>query len=176
MNKILIFDPHTEGHSEKILQLRSLLENDPKILTEKGIASFRKTTRDILPDVIIIFPSTKNIGQVNLLLNISPKKTVAPTIKELIKVVCEHYNTTPEEILITRRKRDIVLPRQVIMYLADIFTNLKPKDIGHELGGKERTTVLHGIQTIKDLIDSDVEMRGTISELDTLIRSNLKIE
>jgi chromosomal replication initiator protein len=63
------------------------------------------------------------------------------------------------------RLRSNVIPRQVAMYLAKELTNLSLKSIGYHFGGRDHSTVIHAIQTVNDLMDTDKEMKATVSKL-----------
>lgn len=53
------------------------------------------------------------------------------------------------------RKREIVQPRQISMFLAKNLTRYSLKTIGIHFGGKDHTTVIHSCQVVKDLMDTD---------------------
>jgi chromosomal replication initiator protein len=63
------------------------------------------------------------------------------------------------------RKHEIVLARQVAMYLAKQLTNLSLKSIGSYFGGRDHTTVLHSIQMIENYFDTDQTVTQSVEHL-----------
>ena len=63
------------------------------------------------------------------------------------------------------RKRELVHPRQVAMYLAKEKTDLSLKSIGYHFGGRDHSTVIHAVQTISDLVAKHAETRDIIEKL-----------
>jgi chromosomal replication initiator protein len=69
--------------------------------------------------------------------------------------------------LVASRKKsaEYVLPRQVIMYLCRKYTDSTLENIARLLGKKDHTTVIHGIDKISDLLDTDDSLRNDIDIL-----------
>lgn len=101
------------------------------------------------------------------LIVLSPKKDSAsrPTIKQIIKVVCDHYGVTPTDILSARRTYNVTRPRQIVMYLARSLTLRSLPEIGRMIGNRDHTTVLHGARKIAGFVESSDEMKAAIEEL-----------
>ena len=79
--------------------------------------------------------------------------------------VSEYFDVSVELLKSKTRRREIVVARQVGMYLTKEFTNLSLKSIGYHYGGRDHTTVIHAINTVNDLIDTDLKFSHTIDEL-----------
>ena len=79
----------------------------------------------------------------------------ALTIDDIIRIVSTHYDVTEQQIKGRLRKREIVLPRQVIMYLADKHIRMPASRIGRCVGGRDHSTVLHSLHLIADKIKKD---------------------
>ena len=78
------------------------------------------------------------------------------TIEDIVRHTCEYYHVKDESIYTSSRKRDIVLARQVAMYLTHKhLPNLSLARIGQCIGSKDHSTVLHACRTIEDLIGVD---------------------
>ncbi|MFN3848235.1 MAG: chromosomal replication initiator protein DnaA [Spirosomataceae bacterium] len=92
------------------------------------------------------------------------------TIDTIIDAVVEQYKVRIADLKGKSRLREIVLPRQVAMYLAKELTNLSLKSIGYHFGGRDHSTVIHAIQTINDLMDTDKEINSTVSKLIKMFR------
>ncbi len=85
------------------------------------------------------------------------------TPKLIIQIVCEHYGVSPDDIISKKRNSEFVQPRQVIMYLCRELIGISLQSIGKELGKKDHTTVIHGINKIKDeLGNGNEELRNRI--------------
>ena len=86
------------------------------------------------------------------------------TVEEIQRRVAEHYSIRLSDLIGPRRVRSIARPRQVAMYLSKQLTSRSLPEIGRRFGGRDHTTVMHGVRRIEELqtIDSqmfeDVEM------------------
>lgn len=94
-----------------------------------------------------------------------PDRSRAITIKNIEDAVIKHFSITLTELHSNKRTNTIALPRQVAMYLASAMTNLSMQQIGHHLGGKRHTTVMHGINKIKNVMKNDSEMKRCVEML-----------
>ncbi len=81
------------------------------------------------------------------------------------------YNLNSADILGVKRDKEIVLPRQVVMYLLRSKLNLSYPRIATQLGGKDHTTIMHGTKKIEKLLNSDIEFKKEIEELNEFIDS-----
>jgi chromosomal replication initiator protein len=86
-------------------------------------------------------------------------------IDTIIGVITEHFGVRIADLKSKSRLRSNVIPRQVAMYLAKELTNLSLKSIGYHFGGRDHSTVIHAIQTVNDLMDTDKEMKANVSKL-----------
>ena len=95
---------------------------------------------------------------------ISPGESRKVTPELIIEIVAEHFHITPADIYSNKRTANIAYPRQVAMYLCkENGTTLKK--IGDIMGGRDHTTVMHGVEKIeKELQNNDSTIRtiGTI--------------
>ena len=92
-----------------------------------------------------------------------PKKP--PPIWKIQNVVARHYKITHNDIISTRRFMNVVLPRQVGMYIAKMDTPRSLPEIGRRFGGRDHTTVLHAVRKIDALIKTDDKLAGEIAEI-----------
>lgn len=81
-------------------------------------------------------------------LNMGRKKVVTPN--QVIKAVSKYYEIKIGEIKGKRRTKEIVVPRQVAMYLIRELTDSPLMGIGEHLGGRDHTTIMHGIKKIEE--------------------------
>lgn len=89
-------------------------------------------------------------------------RRAAVTRDDVIRAVTHHFSIGRRELAGRSRTKDIVLPRQVAMYLLRAETDASLVDIGGELGGRDHTTVLHGIRQVERSLEADPAMRTTI--------------
>jgi len=100
----------------------------------------------------------KNIVQsINLQV---PKSSITP--KKIIKIVSEFYDISIDDIIGESRKKEMVEPRQLIMYLMREETRASFPNIGHELGGRDHTTAMHAYKKIKKVIKENDKIRQDI--------------
>lgn len=87
---------------------------------------------------------------------ISPNAVREITPELIINVVADHYKIQPSDITSSKRNKEVVYPRQIVMYLCRHMTNTSLQAIGKELGGKDHTTIIHGADKITaELVDNE---------------------
>ncbi len=91
------------------------------------------------------------------------------TSDKIKKIVGEHFNLTTDSLKSKSRKREIVMARQISMFLCKNMTKLPLKTIGEEFGGRDHSTVIYSCKTVQDLIDTDSGFKDTISVLERKI-------
>jgi chromosomal replication initiator protein len=91
------------------------------------------------------------------------------------KVVSEYYNVTLDGLKSKSRKRELVIARQVVMYLAKQYTNYSLKTIGYYCGGRDHSTVIHAIQAINAMLDTDPKFRASLEELQRKLKTKLPV-
>jgi chromosomal replication initiator protein len=65
-------------------------------------------------------------------------------------------------ILSTRKTSDAVVPRQMCMFLCKELTNYSFKEIGSALGGRDHSTVIHGVNKVMKKLDVDEMIKNTV--------------
>jgi chromosomal replication initiator protein len=80
------------------------------------------------------------------------------SIENIQKTVAEYYKIRTSEMLSAKRNRSVARPRQVAMALAKELTKHSLPEIGRAFGGRDHTTVLHAVRTIKTLKDGDAAL------------------
>ncbi|MEO0931212.1 MAG: chromosomal replication initiator protein DnaA, partial [Pseudomonadota bacterium] len=80
------------------------------------------------------------------------------TVEEIQRKVSEHYNIRLSDMIGPKRVRNYARPRQMAMYLAKHMTNRSLPEIGRRFGGRDHTTVMHGVRKIEELkaLDSQI--------------------
>jgi chromosomal replication initiator protein len=84
------------------------------------------------------------------------------TPSQVIETVAKFYNISVAEMVSPARNKELVQPRQVAMYLIRQETDASLPEIGNLLGGRDHTTVLHGIERIKDRLESEEQLRREV--------------
>ena len=97
-----------------------------------------------------------------------PKKLV--TVDFIQRCVAEEFGVSLQEIKMKRRSKNIVLPRQIAMYLSRELTDLSLPEIGNFLGGKDHTTVLHSYNKIKEAVKKDETLKARIERVIQVIQ------
>jgi chromosomal replication initiator protein len=92
------------------------------------------------------------------------------TIEEIQRKVAEHYNVRLADMIGPKRLRTIARPRQVAMYLSKHLTSRSLPDIGRRFGGRDHTTIMHGIRKIEELMAADSQLADDIQLLRRLLQ------
>ena len=107
-------------------------------------------------------PLTPEVAEMALsdIVTVRARRSITPT--KIIEAVGRHYRVDVRALRGKHRAKDVVLPRQVVMFLMREETDLSLVDIGRELGGRDHTTVLHGYEKMRAEIDADAELRTQV--------------
>lgn len=97
-----------------------------------------------------------------------PKKLI--TVDFIQRCVAEEFGMSLMDLKTRRRNKNIVLPRQVAMYISRELTDLSLPEIGEFFGGKDHTTVLHSYNKIKEVLEKDFNMRGRVEKIIQVIQ------
>ncbi len=92
------------------------------------------------------------------------------TIEEIQRKVAEHYNVRLSDLIGPKRLRTIARPRQVAMYLAKHLTPRSLPEIGRRFGGRDHTTIMHGIRKIEELMAIDSQLNDDLQLLRRLLQ------
>ncbi len=95
--------------------------------------------------------------------NAKPKKLVST--KEVVKTVAEFYNIEEQLIYDKTRKKEVIKPRQIIMYILREDFSISYPAIGEKLGGRDHTTVMHSCEKIKNDMKNDESLIQEINQL-----------
>lgn len=93
------------------------------------------------------------------------RKASTLTIETITKVVCEHLGVAENKIRDKTRKKEIVLARQIAMFLAKELTLSSLKTIGLHFGGRDHSTVIHACNTIEDNKSRDMNFNSVLEEI-----------
>ncbi len=93
------------------------------------------------------------------------------TVEEIQRKVCEHFNIRLSDLLGPKRVRTIARPRQVAMWLAKRMTTRSLPEIGRRFGGRDHTTVMHGVRRIEELKAADTQLAEDVEMLRRTLES-----
>lgn len=99
--------------------------------------------------------------------NIAPKKNIS--VKEIVKIVAGFYNIEENSIYEKTRRKEVVKPRQLIMYLLREDFNISYPSIGEKLGGRDHTTVIHSCEKIKNSLKTDNNLAQELEQIKSII-------
>jgi chromosomal replication initiator protein len=80
-------------------------------------------------------------------------------------MVATHFGVPVEEMKSPSRKRDYTRPRQVAMFFAREIGHKSYPNIGHMFGGRDHTTVIHGVRAVEELMSKDGEFSHEVTSL-----------
>lgn len=111
----------------------------------------------VTPELISGLLNTRNsLGQ-------PAKSTKRVSAEELLDEVSLYFSVKTTILKGPKRDRPIARPRQVYMYLAKIELGLTYEDIGGSLGGRDHTTIMHGVETVTQELSTNEHLRAAVS-------------
>ncbi|HWG85693.1 MAG TPA: chromosomal replication initiator protein DnaA, partial [Deinococcales bacterium] len=96
--------------------------------------------------------------------NVFTKATVSADMPDILKTVAAHYGVDAEQLRKAGRAREVVVPRQVAMYLIRELTDHSLPEIG-QFFGRDHTTVLYSIQKVTEQSENDPVLSGALRDL-----------
>ena len=96
-----------------------------------------------------------------------PKKTIAA--KDIIKIIADYYNIDEASIYDKTRRKEVVRPRQMVMYILREDCSVSYPSIGQKLGGRDHTTVIHSCEKIKHEIKTDTTLMQELNQIRALL-------
>ena len=103
---------------------------------------------------------------------ISPDKKREITPQLVIEIVAEHFNISTDQMISKNRSNDIAKPRQIAMYLCKNMTSTPLDTIGALLGGRDHSTIIHGIKKITKEYEQDENFNYLIETIKKKINPN----
>jgi chromosomal replication initiator protein len=92
-------------------------------------------------------------------------EAIRPTLERIARQVGGYFRVEPKQMQSRRRYRNILLPRQIGMYLARQLTRLSLDQIGAYFGGRDHTTVLHACRKMELALKEDAVLSGTVRQI-----------
>ena len=87
------------------------------------------------------------------------------TIEEIQRKVSDHFNIRLSDLIGPKRVRSYARPRQIAMYLSKHMTNRSLPEIGRRFGGRDHTTIMHGVKRIEELKATDSQIADDLELL-----------
>ncbi len=174
-NQGMIIDIPAPDHESRIaiIKAKSLLSNiDLKTdVLDFLAASVESNVRELegVVNAIVCQTQLKNrplsLLEIKNLIknNTKPKKNIS--IKDVMKLIANFYNVDEESLYDKTRKKEVVKPRQVIMYILREDFNVSFPSIGDKMGGRDHTTVIHSCNKVKEDLKTDTTLMEEISQI-----------
>jgi chromosomal replication initiator protein len=104
----------------------------------------------------------------NILKNsVRAKKNIS--INEIVKIISDYYHIPDVYVYNKTRRKDVVKPRQIVMYILREDFDISYPMIGDRLGGRDHTTVIHSYEKIKTLVKQDAQLAREIDEIRAIL-------
>ncbi len=129
--------------------------------------------------VVWSFVARGSFSRCNLDLNLAKEiiSRIVTKVETLVDVddiqetVSDYFNVPVEELKAKTRRKEIVVPRQIAMFIAREYTKNNLKQIGQAFGGRDHATVLHAIDSVKDLLNQDPSFKRSVDEITKRLQS-----
>ena len=102
---------------------------------------------------------------------ISSGKKKGITYKHILKTVSSFYEVSIDDLIAKNRKKEVVLPRQIAMFLMRQELQFSFPGIGDKLGGRDHTTVIHACEKISSTIEIDEKLKESLEDIKNRIYS-----
>lgn len=106
-----------------------------------------------------------DVGIATTLLGSAKTRPKHISAKQIIERTAKHFQIPLEDILGPKRDKDIVVPRQVAMYILRSELHLSFPKIARELGRKDHTTAIHSVEKIEKEVTFDADIKAAVSEI-----------
>ncbi|HET8709248.1 MAG TPA: chromosomal replication initiator protein DnaA, partial [Candidatus Saccharimonadales bacterium] len=106
-----------------------------------------------------------NLAIAQSLLGVSKKRPAHLSAKQIVERTARHFQIPLEDILGPKRDKDIVMPRQVAMYMLRSELHLSFPKIARELGRKDHTTAIHSVEKIEKESLVDTDLKAAIADI-----------
>ena len=175
----MIVDIPSPDHESRAAILRSKMNLHGILLTDDIIdylaATIEGNIRELegILNSIVCQSQLKNreltITEIKNLIkeNTRPKKLAS--VKDVIKTIAQFYNVEEGSIYEKTRRKEVVKPRQLIMYVLREDFDVSYPSIGEKLGGRDHTTVIHSCEKIKNELKVDSSLVEELKQIRAMI-------
>ncbi len=91
------------------------------------------------------------------------------SIPEIVKLISDYYHIPDVYIYNKTRRKDVVKPRQIVMYILREDFDISYPMIGDRLGGRDHTTVIHSYEKIKGLLKDNPQLSREIEDIRSML-------
>lgn len=177
----LITDIQPPDFETRVAILRKKIEQEPVVVPDNVISFIAeqiKTNIRELEGALIRVVAYSLLEEKPISLEMA-KNVLKDMVKETVKIinvstiqktVAEFFNLSVQDLKAKKRNKNIILPRQVAMYLARQLTNLSLPEIGSAFGGKDHTTVLHSFKKIDSDSQKDLALKEMLEKLSAVLK------
>lgn len=175
----MVIDIPAPDHESRVAIIKSKCSSINLFLDDEIIDyladSIKGNIRDLegVINLIVCQTETKNktlvLNEVKDLVKNSIKQKKLLSYKEVVKIISDFYKISEEVIYEKTRKKEVIKPRQVIMYILREDFSISYPSIGEKLGGRDHTTVIHSCEKIKKDIQIDELLSKEIREIRSMI-------
>ncbi len=109
-------------------------------------------------------PITLDMAKV-ILKDMVKEATKNINIEMIQKCVCDFFKVSLNDLKAYKRNKNIILPRQIAMYLSRQLTNMSLPEIGHAFGRKDHATVMHSCKKIEKDLNSNEELKNILTQI-----------
>lgn len=113
-------------------------------------------------------PITLDLAK-DVLKSIFPDALPSLSVDHIQNQVADYYHLKLTDLKCKRRHRNLAVPRQIAMYLCKTHLKVSFPELGHKFGGKDHTTVMHGVQKIKNNLPLDVTLKADVERLEEIL-------
>lgn len=171
----LMVDIQMPDFETRVAILRAKLAQSGDTLPEDCLnliaETVRSNTRELEGKLIQIVQTLKlknltaEIGEVKKILGTETQSTNPLDHKRVLNQINLYFNIKMPDLLGPRRQKELVLPRQIAMFVLYEDCHLPHEKIGQILGGRDHTTILHGVDKIRLGLTRDTELQRLLSEV-----------
>lgn len=175
----MVIDIPAPDHESRVAIIKSKCASINLFMDDEFIDyladSIRGNIRDLegVINLIVCQTETKNktlnLNEIKDLVKNSIKQKKLLSYKEVVKIITDFYKIEEESIYEKTRKKEVIKPRQVIMYILREDFSISYPSIGEKLGGRDHTTVIHSCEKIKREVKSDMLLSKEIQEIRSII-------
>ena len=101
----------------------------------------------------------------NILKDIIVEQNKEITVESIQKIIANHFQIKTSDLKSSKRLKNLVLPRQIAMYISRKLTSASYPEIGSKFGGKDHSTIIYAIKKIEKNMTEDLQLRSTVEKL-----------
>lgn len=142
-------------------------EDSLRLIASSTDSSIRELEGKLLQIIQILKAQNldASVNNIASYLNKTPKKPISKTHSQVVSAICGYFNISSKDLMGPKRQKGLVLPRHFAMYILSEEMGMTVEKIGQILGGRDHTTVMHGRDKMRELINKDREIQRIFIEV-----------